>query len=140
MPLARFLAEAGIVAVNTTHRAVQSGARFPEPVADVVCSVDFAVQRATAAGIAAGAVVVVGHSSGAHLAALAALGADHFSASCPYPATSIDAFAGLAGTYDVTMLEELARPLFGTTPAEDPAAWRDGNPVSWVSRGARRSL
>jgi dipeptidyl aminopeptidase/acylaminoacyl peptidase len=83
--------------------------------------------------------VVLGHSSGAHLAALAALGGDRFRSSCPYPKARIDALVGLAGTYDVRGLEELAQPLFGSTPAQDPDAWRDGNPMSWVERGAERS-
>jgi acetyl esterase/lipase len=138
-PLAQALAAAGIVAVNTTHRAVRSGGRFPEPVADVLCSVDFAVQRAAVAGLAASTVVVLGHSSGAHLASLAALGGDHFRASCPYPRVAINALAGLAGTYDVSLLEDLAQPLFGTTPAQSPTTWRDGNPMSWVQNGTRRS-
>lgn len=136
-PLAQHLAAAGMVAVNTTHRAVDAGARFPEPVADVLCAVGFAVQRAGHAGIAPGEVVVVGHSSGGHLAALAALGGDHFRAACLYPPAAIDALVGLAGAYDVRALRDLAEPLFGTGPELDPAAWRDGDPLAWARTGAR---
>jgi acetyl esterase/lipase len=139
-PLAEHLAAAGIVAVNTTHRAVEAGGRFPGPVENVVCAVDFAVRRAADEGIVASAVVVLGHSSGAHLAALAALGTDDFRASCPYPEAQIDALIGLAGTYDVTRLAELAAPLFGgATAAQAPDVWREGNPLTWVRRGARRA-
>src|SRR5689334_5359165 len=89
-PLARRLAREGIVAVNTTHRAVGTGAHFPQRVADVICSIDFAVHRAEQAGIAATAVVVLGHSSGAHLAALAALGGDALRTSWPYPPVRVN--------------------------------------------------
>jgi acetyl esterase/lipase len=139
-PLAEHLAAAGIVAVNTTHRAVAAGGRFPGPVENVVCSVDFAVRRAADEGIVASTVVVLGHSSGAHLAALAALGTDEFRPACPHPESPIDALIGLAGTYDVTRLAELAAPLFGGAPAaQAPDEWRQGNPLTWVRQGARRA-
>ena len=138
--MAKRLATEGIVAVNATHRAVRSGAQFPQPVSDVVCSIDFAVHRAAQAGITATFVVVLGHSSGAHLAALAALGGDAFRApSSPYPPVWVDGLVGLAGPYDVLGLPDVAEPLFGNAPAQDPAAWRLGNPLTWAGHGARRS-
>ena len=136
-PLARRLAGAGIVTVNATHRAVRSGARFPQPVGDVRCSIDFAVSRAAKAGITIGPVVVLGHSSGAHLAALAALSGDALRRASPYPPAHIDGLIGLAGAYDVRALHDLAEPLFGSTPAQDPAAWRDGDPTTWIERGPK---
>jgi len=122
-----------------TYRAVGAGGRYPEPVQDVACAVAFAVQRARDAGLVTGPVVVLGHSAGGHLAALAALGADHFTGTCPYPRVRIDGLIGLAGTYDVSKLPDLAQPLFGRRPAQDPAAWREGNPMSWVDQGAQRA-
>jgi acetyl esterase/lipase len=138
-PLARSLAAAGIVAVNATYRAAGAGGRFPEPVDDVACAVAFAVQRARDAGLTTGPVVVLGHSAGGHVAALAALGADHFAATCPYPRAHIDGLIGLAGTYDVSRLPELAEPFFGRQQVDDPAGWRDGNPMSWVEQQAQRA-
>jgi alpha-beta hydrolase superfamily lysophospholipase len=60
------------------------------PVADIVCAVDFATDRAARAGIRVGPVVILGHSSGAHLAALAALATAHFRGACPYAPARID--------------------------------------------------
>ena len=134
-PLAKRLAEHGIVAVNATYRAANSGVRFPEPVADIVCAIDFAADRARRAGISAvslGPVIVLGHSSGAHLAALAALGGAHFRKDCPYPPARVDGLIGLSGAYNVLLLQDLAYPLFGVRAADDPAVWRSGNPMTWV--------
>jgi len=131
-PLAARLADAGSVVVAAGHRAVAAGARFPEPVADVVCSVDFAVDRARRAGVSATSVVVVGHSSGGHLAALAALVGDQFRAGCPYPPSRPDALIGLAGTYDLARFADLAEPLFGGPASADPGRWRRGDPTAWA--------
>jgi acetyl esterase/lipase len=135
-PLAQSLAASGLVAVNVGYRASSQGGRFPGMVADVVCAVDFAVDRARRAGIAPGRVVVVGHSAGAHLAALAALAPDRFRAGCPYPPARADGLVGLAGVYDVARLPALAVALFGVPPSKDPARWREGNPLTWVTAGS----
>jgi acetyl esterase/lipase len=132
-PLARSLAASGVVAVNVSYRASSQGGRFPQMVADVVCAVDYAVDRARRAGIAPGHVVVLGHSAGAHLAALAALAPDRFRAGCPYPHARADRLVGLAGAYDVAELPGLAIALFGAPPAKAPARWREGNPLTWVA-------
>jgi acetyl esterase/lipase len=133
-PLAEELAEHGIVAVAATYRAARDGVRFPVPVSDVVCAIDFAVARTRAAGITPGPVIVLGHSSGAHLAALAALATSHFRGVCRYPPARVDGLIGLAGPYDVMSLQGVADPLFGASAADDPAAWRAGNAVTWMAR------
>lgn len=132
-PLADDLAAHGVVAVNATYRAVNAGVRFPVPVADIVCAVDFAADRARRAGFVGGPVVVLGHSSGAHLAALAALRAARFRHDCSYPTARIDGFIGLAGPYDITKLADVAQPLFGSTAAANPTLWKEGNPTEWVN-------
>jgi acetyl esterase/lipase len=140
-PLATRLSEHGIVAVNATYRAANSGVRFPEPVADIVCAIDFAADRARRAGISAGPIIVLGHSSGAHLAALAALGGAHFRRGCPYAPVRVDGLIGLSGAYNVQLLQDLAYPLFGVRAADDPAVWRSGNPMNWAdSRTAKPAL
>jgi acetyl esterase/lipase len=131
-PLADRLAGAGMVAVTARYRAADDGVRFPVPVSDVVCAIDFAVHRARAAGLTPGPVVVLGHSAGAQLAALAALATSRFRAGCPYPAARVDALIGLAGPYDVMSMQGVARHLFGASAADDPRAWRSGNPTTWV--------
>ncbi len=136
-PLADRLAGNGIVVVNATHRPAADGARFPAPLRDVVCSVDFAVERSRAAGVEPDQVVVLGHSSGAHLAVLAALAADRFRGDCPYPPAQIDALVGLAGLYDVFEVADVAWGLFGSAPEQDPDTWREGSPATWLGERAR---
>jgi acetyl esterase/lipase len=131
-PLADTLTAHGMVAVAATYRTAQDHVRFPVPVSDVVCAVAFAVRRARAAGIAPGPVVVLGHSAGAQLAALAALAGPRFRGHCPYPAARVDGLVGLAGPYDVAALPDVAQPLFGASASSDPAIWRAGNPLTWV--------
>jgi acetyl esterase/lipase len=87
------------------------------------------VATAGASGIEAGTVIVLGHSSGAHLAALAALATADYSPSCPDPPVAPDALVGLAGPYDVRQAADLAEPLFGTAYGDDPRLWDAGNPV-----------
>lgn len=136
-PLAEALAASGVAVVSTTYRTASQGAYFPVPVEDVVCAVDDAVARVTAAGVTTGPVVVVGHSAGAQLAALAALVGDRYQDGCLRPAQSIDAFVGLAGPYDVALLPDVAVALFGVPPSEDLQAWRDGNPLTWAAQRPR---
>ena len=131
-PLAGALADRGAVAVNVTYR-VGTGAPFPVPVSDIVCAIDYAADRARRAGFALGPVIVLGHSAGAQLAALAALAPDHFRHGCPYPPTDATGLIGLSGPYDLSKVQEFAYPLFGVSPTQDPTAWRDGNPLSWLA-------
>jgi acetyl esterase/lipase len=132
VPLAEDLAARGTVAVTATYRTAADGVRFPTPVEDVVCAVDFAAARAAADGFVDGPVVVAGHSAGAHLAALAALQGGRFRADCPHPAVEPDALVGLAGPYDVSLVPDVAWALFGSPPGEDAAQWAEGNPFTWV--------
>jgi acetyl esterase/lipase len=133
LPLARSLAASRALAVTVTYRAASDGGRFPQMAADVVCAVGYAVDRARRAGITPGRVVLLGHSAGAHLAALAALAPDRLRAGCPFPPARADAFVGLAGAYDVAGLDDVAVSLFGVARGDDPALWRAGDPLTWVS-------
>lgn len=125
------MARSGAVVVNTTYRARASGAQFPTPVEDVVCAIDFAAARARAAGSMGGPLVVVGHSAGAHLAALAALEPARFRARCSYPAAPVDGLIGLSGPYDVALVPDVSKALFGRTEEQAPELWRAGNPFTW---------
>lgn len=127
--LATFLAEAGAVAVTAEVGAAENGAVYPGPIEDIRCAASYGAARAREAGIEPGPVIVMGHSSGAHLASLAALGADEGMPDCPDPDAPIDALVGLAGVYDVDRLPALAVFLFGVSPEEDPAIWAEGNPL-----------
>jgi acetyl esterase/lipase len=74
-------------------------------------------------------VAVLGHSSGAHLAALAVLAVDDYSPKCSAPAVRPDALIGLSGPYDIGQLPDVAMSLLGRTPKQDPALWKAANPV-----------
>lgn len=132
LPLADRLAGRGIAAVAASYRTQGDRVRFPVPAADIECAVDYAVARVQRAGITPSPVILLGHSAGAHLAMLVALTGTRFRAGCPYPAATVDAVIGLAGPYDIRLLAEVAQAMFDRKPADDPAAWRAANPVTWV--------
>lgn len=133
VPLAEVLSAAGNVAVTTTYRTARTQAYFPVPVADVLCAAASAVAGAADAGREGGPLVLVGHSAGAQLAVLAALRPDALAGECEHPAVVPDAVVGLAGAYDVRALERLSRGLFGSSPEQDPAAWREGDVGTWAA-------
>jgi acetyl esterase/lipase len=133
-PLAEHLAVAGHLVVNATYRAAADGVQFPVEVEDVTCAIAFAAAGAGTGLDPSHPVIVVGHSSGAHLAALAALAGSAFTGACPWPEAAVDALIGLAGVYDVHQVPEIAEQLFGVPLARAPDRWRDGNPFTWVDR------
>lgn len=127
--LARELADSGIFTATVEVRAGEDEVVYPIPVEDVLCAVAFVVTTARSEGVAPGPVIVLGHSTGAHLAALAVLAASDYSPECPDPVVAPDALIGMAGTYDVGIVPGIARRLFGVSPEADPALWESGNPV-----------
>lgn len=127
--LAAALADAGIAAAPARIGAAADGATYPEPVEDVLCAVAAAADGLRAAELTADPVVVLGHSSGAHLAALAVLAFDDYSPECEYPVVTPDALVGLSGPYDISEIPELAIGLLAVSPDEDPEAWARANPV-----------
>jgi acetyl esterase/lipase len=127
--LARRLAESGIAAMTTTIRAGEDGVVYPVPVEDVICATSHADAAAALAGIDAGPLILFGHSSGGHLAALAALAGDRYQADCPDGIVAVDALIGVAGAYDVSADADVAEELFGVSISDDPDLWRHGNPL-----------
>ena len=132
--LAEVLAASGMAVVNASYRAADAGEVFPVPVHDVLCAASFAVDRVAGAGHRPGPLLLVGHSAGAHLAALAVLAGDELRGGCPYAPVSAAGFIGLAGPYDISDVPDLAQPLFGATPEDAPDLWRNGNPRTWADR------
>jgi acetyl esterase/lipase len=128
--LASHLAASGLIAAPVHVRAAEDGVVYPTPVGDVLCAVAYAADTAREHGLTPGPVVVLGHSSGAHLAALAALAPEEHSAACTQPGVVPDALIGMAGTYDVGLLADLAEPLFGVSQRADPELWEAGNPLA----------
>jgi len=134
-PLAARMADAGMLVVNATYRVGGADAQFPLPVQDVICAADFAAEQARVNELDPGPLVVVGHSAGGHLAALAALGGDELAGQCPYRSTTIDGLVGLAGVYDVTSFGWLDE-FFGVPQDQDPELWRRGDPLALVGSAA----
>lgn len=127
--LGAYLAVHGVIAAPTHIRAAQDGVTYPTPVEDVLCAVAAVTAQVRSQGFVTNHVAVLGHSSGAHLAALAVLAPDDYSPSCGSPRVRPDALIGLAGPYDVGAVPDLATVLLGSSPDDDPAAWAAANPV-----------
>jgi acetyl esterase/lipase len=98
-------------------------------VEDVLCAVSGVAADARAKGFRPSRVAVLGHSSGAHLAALAVLAFDDFDPTCSSPVVEPDALIGLSGPYDIRRMSDEASALLGSDPDEDAATWQAANPV-----------
>lgn len=128
--LARFLTDAGYLTVNTSYALANGQPGFPVAVDDVACAVRNAADHPDSDG----SVTVVGHSAGAHLAALAALDVGVYGKGCVVTEPTIpDRLVGLAGPYDVARVGPLIVPFFGVPPNEDPELWQAGNPLNQVA-------
>ena len=128
--LAQFLTDAGFLTVNTAYTLSNGVAGFPSAVDDVAC----AVRTAADHPVGDGTVAIMGHSAGAHLAALVALDTDVYGQGCPLTEPVIpDRLVGLAGPYDVARLGPLILPFFGVGPNENPEMWQAGNPLNQVA-------
>ncbi|HSK05996.1 MAG TPA: alpha/beta hydrolase, partial [Acidimicrobiia bacterium] len=124
--LARFLTGEGYLTVNAPYTLSNGIAGYPIAVDDVACAVRYAAAHPDGDGT----VALVGHSAGAHLAALVALDGGRYGESCPLPdPVSPGRFVGLAGPYDVARLGPFLLPFFGAGPDEDPGIWAEGNPL-----------
>ena len=135
-PLAKALAAAGFFTVNASYRAGVDGAGFPVPLQDVLCAAGYAVARARAAGIAPGPVVLVGHSAGGHLVALAATSGTRLAGPCADPIPTIAGVVGMAGIYDTAAFETYMTDFFGVARDADPKRWESGDPIWYVESGA----
>jgi acetyl esterase/lipase len=133
-PLAADLAARGLAAAPVRIRAAEDGVVYPVPVEDVLCAVAVADQRLRDRGYTPDPVAVLGHSSGAHLAALAVLTYDDFSFPCRAPAVEPDALVGLSGPYDISRMPDVASALFDVGPDGAPEAWQNANPVVRADR------
>lgn len=123
--LARFLTGEGYLTVNAPYTLSNGIAGYPIAVDDVACAVRYAAAHPDGDGT----VALIGHSSGAHLAALVALDSG-YGGSCPLPdPVSPGRLIGLAGPYDVARLGPFMLPFFGAGPDEDPENWAAGNPL-----------
>ncbi|MEP9365066.1 alpha/beta fold hydrolase [Nocardioides sp. CN2-186] len=127
--LASDLAARGVAAAPTHIRSAEDEVVYPTPVEDILCATAAAVAELRARGRVARPVAVLGHSSGAQLAALAVLAPGDFSPTCDAPSVETEALVGLSGPYDISQVPDLAATLIGSTPDEDAATWEAANPV-----------
>ncbi len=126
-PLAAALASRGIVAMPVVIRANADGVVYPAPVEDVVCALADGVATAREAGIEPTRVVLLGHSSGAHLSAVTTLDPQRYTPTCDDPVVAADALVGLAGPYDIRNFSGAAENLFADDASD--ATWDGANPV-----------
>ena len=128
VPLARELSSRGAFVATVTYRTAGEEAYFPTPVHDIACGVAFATASDTDAGFQASELIIVGHSSGAQLAAALALSDIGNAANCEFEYSDPDRLVGLAGPYDVVRASGLAHSLFGPDNP-DSAKWSAGDPM-----------
>jgi acetyl esterase/lipase len=137
--LAEALAAERVAVFNATYRIGDEASQFPVPVEDIRCAVDAAVAAVRDAGFRPAEVVLLGHSSGAHLSSLAAFGDEEFDAdTCPYPDAEIDGWVGLSGFYDLTAVGPLADVMMGGSAADLPELYAATNPEAYLPDGKRR--
>jgi acetyl esterase/lipase len=128
--LAVFLTGEGFLTVNARYQLSANSPGFPHAVDDIACAVRYAAAHPDSDGT----VAVVGHSAGAHIAALVALTGDIYGSECPIRGSGLpDRFVGLAGVYDVSRLGIVVLPFFGTGPQEAAEMWAAGNPQGLVA-------
>lgn len=128
-PLAAWLASRGVPAVAATYRAADDGVRLPQSIADIRCAAAAAAETTSTEASGPRPVVLLGHSSGAHLAAVTVLAPAGVQPPCRHPAARFVGLVGLAGPYDLSAVAEQAEPLLGVPPAADPTAWRAADPL-----------
>jgi len=128
------LAQQGFVAILPNY-GLMPAVRFPDFANDVAAAVAFAHTHAAEWGGDPGRLFLMGHSAGAHLAALNAYDARYLARHGLTPAI-IAGYIGLSGPYDF----QLNTPLLKGTFAGSSERERDALPVILVTATAPRSL
>ena len=128
------LAQLGFIAVLPNY-GLMPGTRFPEFVDDVARAVTHARARAADWGGDTSRVVLMGHSAGAHIAALVAYDARYLATQGATPAM-FSGFVGLSGPYDFIFDTKLLRRTFAGPPARE----YDALPVHFVTPRSLRTL
>ncbi|MDQ8152913.1 MAG: alpha/beta hydrolase [Gemmatimonadota bacterium] len=128
------LAQQGFVAILPNYGLMPS-TRFPDFVDDVARAVAHARARVTEWGGDTSRVVLMGHSAGAHIAALVAYDARYLAKQGATPAM-FSGFVGLSGPYDFIFDTKLLRRTFAGPPERE----FDALPVHFVTPRSLRTL
>jgi acetyl esterase/lipase len=130
-PLGELLASFGYAVALPNHRLAPQHP-FPAQAEDVAAAVACVLRYASESGIQPRGILLGGHSSGAHLAALLAL---HPRLAEPIAASDVAGVICISGVYDLTAYASATgylAPVFGA----DPAAWEQASPLRHVRAGA----
>jgi acetyl esterase/lipase len=139
--LASYLSAAGISVLGISYRLVRDApeTKFPAQMADLDAAVRHVAANASALGVNANRVGLIGDSAGAHLAALHALGAWR---EPDLPA--IRAMVGIYGVYDLIAQfehdlvnrtsDQITQHLMGISALDDRRAYFEASPLSYVVR------
>jgi acetyl esterase/lipase len=123
------LAESGYVALIANYRHYPQ-VHMPGFMDDAAQTVQWAVAHAGEFGADPRQLFLMGHSAGAHMAALLALDPRYLRATCPAPA--IAGVIGLSGPYDfLPLLEADVQDMFGP-----PALYPESQPINYVRADA----
>ena len=146
-----YLAARGYVLFAVSYRLAKKGHKaFPQAVTDVLAAVQFVRGSAAQIKVDPERIGLFGASAGAHLAALAALGAESAPFKNAYPddahaalSSKVKAFIGVYGVYDVAEMwqryqlqsprENNIENFMGAAPMDDPRRYFDASPVNYAT-------
>ena len=144
-----YLAARGYALFAISYRLAKKGQKmFPQAVTDVRAAVQFVRGSAGEFKLDPARIGLFGASAGAHLAALAALGADKFKDAYPSDAhaavsAKVKAFVGVYGVYDLVDMwqrYQLQSPrennignFLGCAPMDDPQRYFDASPINYAT-------
>jgi acetyl esterase/lipase len=145
--MAKALARAGYVAVVPDYR-IYPQARYPDFIDDGALAVRWAKDNARRFGGDPEKLFVMGHSAGAHIAAMLAMDATWLAKVAMIPARDLAGLIGLSGPYDFLPLRDETRivifgganrpetqPIFHVTPGAPPALLLTGGRDTIVEAG-----
>jgi acetyl esterase/lipase len=146
-----YLAARGYVLFAISYRLAKKGQRmFPQAVTDVLAAVQFVRGSAREIKVDPERIGLFGASAGAHLAALAALGAGSEIFKNAYPddahaavSTKVKALIGVYGVYDLVEMwqryqlqsprENNIENFMGCAPMDDPRRYFDASPINYAT-------
>jgi acetyl esterase/lipase len=146
-----YLAARGYVLFAVSYRLAKKGHKaFPQAVTDLMAAVQFVRGSAAQIKVDPERIALFGASAGAHLAALAALGADSAPFKNAYPddahaalSSKVKAFIGVYGVYDVVEMwqryqlqsprENNIENFMGCAPMDDPRSYFEASPVNYAT-------